>query len=170
LIFDNLDLALKSVEERLLEEHQSETDSKELVEMLEEILGDKRKAAELAASMECLTLDSGAYLFRQGDLDTSAYLIHSGKIEIRLEIDARRHIRLREFRHGSVIGEMAAYSANKARSASAMAIEPTVLYRFDAIRLSAMNDFKSEAALHELVARLLATRIGFMNQRIEADL
>jgi hypothetical protein len=33
-----------------------------------------------------------------------------------------------------------------------------------------MNATKSEAALHELVARLLAARIGFMNQRIHADL
>jgi hypothetical protein len=65
---------------------------------------------------------------------------------------------------------MLAYSGNKERSASEIAIEPAVLYRINNAKLAAMNDAKSEAALHELVARLLAARIGFMNQRNHPDL
>ena len=169
-VLESLDLALKWVEEHLLYEHKSEVGSKSMEEMLEEMLGDRGKADELASTMEKLTLAKGDYLFRQGDQETSAYLIHSGTIEIFLETANGKFIRLREFRHGSVIGEMAAYSVSKMRSASAVAIEPSVLYRLDAVRLSALNASKSEAALHELVARLLSARIGFMNQRIEADI
>jgi SulP family sulfate permease len=170
IVLENIDLALKWVEERLLEEHHLEAGSRSMEEMLEEMLGNREKAEELASTMELVKLGEGEYLFRQGDHEASAYLIHSGTIEIRLEAEGGKHIRLREFRHGSVIGEMAAYSGNKERSASAIAIEPAVLYRLDVAKLAAMNATKSEAALHELVARLLAARIGFMNQRIHADL
>lgn len=169
IVLDNIDLALKWVEEQLLEEHTSEAGNRSRVEMLEDMLGDRGKAEELASRMEQLILEKDDYLFRQGDQETSAYLIHSGTIEIRLETGEGKHLRLREFRHGSIIGEMAAYSESKTRSASAVAIEPTVLYRLDALRLSALNASKSEAALHELVARVLAARISFMNQRLEAD-
>lgn len=65
---------------------------------------------------------------------------------------------------------MAAYTANKKRSASAVAIKPSVLYRLDASRMKVLNGFDAEAVLHELVARLLTARLGFMNQRIIADL
>ncbi len=170
LLLSDPDLALKWVEERLLAENETEAKSNSVMAMLEGILGDRDKAEKLASAMEPVSLAKGEYLFRQGNVEASAYLIQSGTIEIQLESEAGKIIHLREFRHGSLVGEMAAYTANKKRSASAVAIKPSVLYRLDASRMKVLNGFDAEAVLHELVARLLTARLGFMNQRIIADL
>jgi len=170
LTLADLDLALKWVEERLLAERAANVGECAVADMLESMLGDRGKAEELAKMMERVELGKGEYLFRQGDADTSAYLIQSGVIEIRLETESSKVIRLREFRNGCMVGEMAAYSANHRRSASALAMENSVLYRLDASRMKSQNATKSEAALHELVARLLAARLEFMNERVATDL
>ena len=170
LVLTDPDLALKWVEERLLARHEAHRRAKSVIDIIEGTLDDQDKAEKLASVMECIRLEKGGYLFRQGDVETCAYLIQSGVIEIRLETEDGKVIRLREFRHGALVGEMAAYSANQRRSGSAIAIESAVVYRFDAARLKAAQATELEAALHELVARLLTARLEFMNERIRAEL
>ena len=170
LVLKDLDLALKWVEERLLAERDAQANSTSVTEILQDMLGDRGKAEKLAVTMERVALGKDEYLFRQGDVETCAYLIESGTIEIQLTTESGEIIHLREFRRGSFVGEMAAYSANRKRSASAVAAEPAVLHRVDVTRLKAQNGAESESILHELVARLLVSRLGFMNQRFAADL
>ena len=90
-------------------------------------------------------------------------------VEVRLEPTDGKIIRLREFRRGTAIGEMAAYSKSKSRTASALAIEPTVAYELapDAIAQLGAEAPAYRAIVHEFVARLLTARLTFMNKRFE---
>ena len=171
IVLRDPDLALKWVEERLLDGHEAaDAGEKAILAILEELIGDHAKAQKLASVMERLSLGENQSLFRQGDTESAAYIIESGTIEIRLETDDGKMIRLREFRRGSFVGEMAAYSANKRRSGTAVATEPSILYRLDTEKLKTVHTADFEAATHELIARLLTSRLEFMNERFRADL
>jgi len=172
LTLKDLDRALMWTEEILLDNRLYRRVSTNVRDILAEIIGDGGKADLLAGIMDRLELAPKEYLFRQGDADTSLYVIESGSIEVRLEKPEGGTIRLREFRPGTVVGEMAAYTDLKQRSASAVATQPTVVYRLvpEKIKDLPVHARDCETALHEFVARLLAARLTFMNKRVEADL
>jgi len=172
LVLDDLDLALRSAEEILLDDRLYRARALNIHDILVEIIEDKEKAALLVGIMDRLELKRGDYLFRQGDTDTFLYIIESGGIEVRLEKLDGGAIRLREFRPGTVVGEMAAYTDSKRRSASAVAIRPTVVYRLvpDKVKKLPEQALQCEMALHEFVARLLAARLTFMNKRMEVEI
>jgi CRP-like cAMP-binding protein len=109
-----------------------------------------------------MEIAKGGYLFRRGDRDTSLFVIESGMIEVRLE-SPERITRLRNFSKGTVVGEMAAYSDQQTRSASAVAVVPSVVYRL-------RPEQGDRSVLHEFVARLVVSRLIFMNKRLELGL
>jgi CRP-like cAMP-binding protein len=80
-------------------------------------------------------------------------------------------VRLREFRHGAMIGEMAAYSTLRSRSASAIVTEAAVVYKLipEKIELLGAHASQYSAILHEMVARLLASRLSAMNRNVELN-
>ncbi|MGH6661140.1 MAG: SulP family inorganic anion transporter [Rhodospirillales bacterium] len=172
LVLSDLDLALRSTEEILLDNRLHRAHALNIHDILVEIIKDKEKAALLVGIMDRLELKRGDYLFRQGDTDSSLYVIESGSIEVRLEKLDGSAIRLREFRPGTVVGEMAAYTDSKQRSASAIAMRPTVVYRLVPENVKKLPDRarECETALHEFVARLLAARLTFMNKRMEVEI
>lgn len=172
LVLGDLDLALRSAEEILLDNRLHRAHALNIHDILVEIIEDREKAALLAGIMDRLELNRGDYLFRQGDSDTSLYVIESGSVEVRLEKLDGSAIRLREFRPGTVVGEMAAYTDSKQRSASAVATRPTVVYRLVPENIKNLPDRarECETALHEFVARLLAARLTFMNKRMEVEI
>lgn len=171
LVRDDLDSALKWVEEHLLVTHEPAAGPANIHEIVAAIIGDREKAEWLVGNMERLEVGKGDYLFRMGESDTSLYVIESGMIEVRLE-SAGRVTRLRDFCEGTVIGEMAAYSDQKVRTASAVAIAPSVVYRLAPAKIAAA-DTSGRAnlpILHEFVARLVVSRLTFMNKRLELGL
>jgi CRP-like cAMP-binding protein len=93
-------------------------------------------------------------------------------MEVRLEPQSGKIIRLREFRSGTVVGEMAAYTNNQSRTASAVALEKTVVYGLELAALKAMGEQgrEYELILHEFIARFLCARIFFFDSRLQADL
>jgi len=171
LVLDTLDLSLVWVEERLLFKSTSPTPPSDIVAILGDILGDTEKAKQMHKLMQRQLIEKGDYLFRQGDNGSSFYVIESGSIEVRLEQPNGTKTRLREFRRGTVVGEMAAYSSSKSRSASAIAVETTVVYSLARESLSGFGNKSQEyeVILHEFVARLLAARLQYMNKRTEID-
>jgi SulP family sulfate permease len=171
-VFGDLDLALESIEERLLAERRRDAGPGSIHEILGEFLGERDKIERLVSIMDRLHLSKGAYLFHQGDEQTSFYVIESGTIEVRLEETGARPIRLREFRQGSILGEMAFVTDTHRRTASAVATEDSTVYRLEPDRISGLGEQALEyrLLLHELIARLLASRLKFMNVRTQADL
>ncbi len=172
VVLDELDLALKWTEEELLERESPTGQASNIRDILEAIFEDRDKAEHLAAVMTRCEFAKGEYLFHQGDHDTAFYVLESGTVEVRLEPADGSIIRLREFRRGTVIGEMAAYSKDKSRSASALAIEPTVAFSLSHDAIAGLGDATPiyYSILHEFVARLLVSRIAFMNKRSQVKL
>jgi SulP family sulfate permease len=171
LMLDELDAALKTIEESLLAQRPQERAQGDIREILLEFLGGRDKVESLMPLMDRVALKQGAYLFRQGDSETSFYLIQSGAIEVRLEEPGGKPTRLREFRQGSVLGEMAAVTDARQRTASAVAIEDAVVYRLEPDKVTELGEHALEYRLliNELIARLLASRLSFMNERTQAD-
>jgi len=171
VVLDDLDAALKSIEESLLAQRPRDRGQGDIREILLEFLGERDKVESLMPLMDRLALKQGAYLFHQGDSGTSFYLIQSGTIEVRLEEPGGKPIRLREFRQGSVLGEMAAVTDAGQRTASALAIEDSIVYRLEPDKIAALGERALEyrLLLNELIARLLASRLSFMNERTQAD-
>jgi len=171
LMFETLDFALESLEESLLASQPRQSSTGDIRQILGEFLVDAKKVDRLAAILDRLALKKGDFLFHQGDTETSLYLIESGTIEVRLEEPAGGSIRLREFRGGSILGEMAVVTDVHMRSASALAVEDAVVYRLEPERISKLGEQAMEyrLLLHELIARLLASRLSFMNERTQAD-
>ncbi len=172
LVLGDLELALRSAEEILLDDRLYRARALNIHDILVEIIEDEEKAVLLAGIMDRLELNRGDHLFRQGDTDTSLYVIESGGIEVRLEKLDGGTVRLREFRPGTVVGEMAAYTDAKRRSASAVALRPTVVYRLvpEKVKQLPTQARECETALHEFVARLLAARLAFMNKRMDVEI
>jgi SulP family sulfate permease len=171
-VFKNLDLALIWVEESLLANRAIDSRPPDINSILTDILGESEKANQISKFMIRKELKKDEYLFRQGDIGSSFYVIESGKIEICLENPSGLLTRLREFRGGTVVGEMAAYSINKSRSASALAIENSIVYEWAPENIKALGKdyLEYEVIVHEFIARLLSTRLLFMNNRSQADL
>ena len=172
LVLSDLDLALKWVEERLLADRSAERSPMNIHEILEEILGNCRDVEQLVMIMDRLPMENDEYLFHQGDAETSIYIIESGTIEVRLEDSGGKVTRLREFRRGSMLGEMASHTDVHKRTAAAVAIEQSVVYRLEPDRIPALGEraLECDLLLHELIARQLASRLSFMNERTQADL
>jgi SulP family sulfate permease len=171
IVRDDLDAAVGWVEEHLLVTHEPVAGPDDIHAIVAQIIGDSTKATWLVQNMERIEVDKGGYLFRRNERDTSLYVIESGMIEVRLE-SPERITRLRDFSKGTVIGEMAAYSDQQTRSASAVAIAPSVVYRLPPARILAAQDASPGdlAVLHEFVARLVVSRLIFMNKRLELGL
>jgi SulP family sulfate permease len=171
IVRSSLEAAVSWVEEHLLVTHEPPAGAEGIHEIVAQIIGDGTKAGRLVQNMERLELRKGEYLFRMGERDTSLYVIESGMIEVRLESPGRV-TRLRDFPKGTVLGEMAAYSDQKARSASAVAVAPSVVYRLAPEGIQAVRSTDQEvlSALHEFVARLVVSRLLFMNKRLELGL
>ncbi len=167
LIRDTLDSALMWVEEHLLVTHEPPEGPQNIREIVLNIIGDQAKADWLVAKMQRREIAKDQYLFRQGDRDTNLYIIESGMIEVRLE-SAERVTRLRDFCEGTVIGEMAAYSDEKTRSAAALATTSSVVYCLTPEKMAETEG--NLPILHEFVARLLVARLIFMNKRLDLGL
>ncbi|MEM8867828.1 MAG: cyclic nucleotide-binding domain-containing protein [Verrucomicrobiota bacterium] len=103
----------------------------------------------------------GATIFNYGDLSDHLYLIRSGKIAL---INQKG----KQFAHanaGEVIGEMGVITQGP-RSATAIAVGETRLYRLDLSELEATVEGKEHPAL--LVSRVLAKRLQETNQKLTA--
>jgi sulfate permease, SulP family len=129
-----------------------------------EILGDLLQPgldpARLAQYMTRLEVPAGEVLMRQGEAAGSIFFLESGSVTIYLETPAGQ-TRLTTIPSGSFVGEIAYYTG-EARTASAMTLEPSLLYRLDYAHFEKMKteDPEVAAALHRWLARLLAERVS----------
>ncbi|MCD6498639.1 MAG: Crp/Fnr family transcriptional regulator [Deltaproteobacteria bacterium] len=104
-----------------------------------------------------------ALLFREGDLGREMYLIQSGRVQISRFIQGRTSV-LADLGPGDFFGEMALLN-HRPRSATAMAMEPTIALVLDADTFKAMITSNAEIALRLL--EKLAHRLEMANTQIE---
>jgi CRP-like cAMP-binding protein len=87
----------------------------------------ERDIRHFAALLHCRKYEDGEAIFRQGDIGSGFFLIRSGAVDIVAEDTKHRSIPMAHLPEGSLVGEMAIFD-NSVRSASAYAVEETVLY------------------------------------------
>jgi SulP family sulfate permease len=172
LVVADLDRALKAVEVRLLASREAPAYPATIRGVLRDYLDDPEKIEQLASMMDRIALRKGEVLFREGDLEESVYFIEHGTVEVRLEQPDGDGHRLREFRDGSVLGEMALVTDVHRRSATACAVEDSIVFRLEPSKFDRLGDRAVEyrSILHELIARVLASRLAFMNQRTRLEI
>ena len=126
---------------------------------------DSASLAEIARTAEIRVYAQGAYLCRQGDLSTDAFLLQTGSADVLAEKDGKSAL-LRSFAAGAIIGELAAIT-REPRSAS-------VRVTSDTARVLVING----AYLHELLERdvhltmsmlgVVATSLLDLNKRLRS--
>ncbi|MGH6865031.1 MAG: SulP family inorganic anion transporter [Methyloceanibacter sp.] len=123
----------------------------------------------IAAFMERQELDTGSFVFKQGEASESVVFQASGCVAITILDEHARPLRLRRMMGHTVVGEMGFYR-HMPRTASVIAEEPTVVYRLTREAFDRMQeeDSAAAAALHKLIIRLLSDRLEFANREISA--
>ena len=135
--------------------------------------------AELAELIDSRTLPAGALLFRAGEPGESLFVVRSGEIELSIKDTAGQKIVLHVAGSGDIFGELALLD-HGARTATAVALEETVLLELDRGDLLVLFQRTPTAALRLLAAmghmtrkadELLKTRVSRnVNEEVEENL
>ena len=116
--------------------------------------------ASLAKIAEEMTLPAGFPIFNTGDAATALYLIKDGSVRVAVTSSGGKPIDVATLGSGSHFGEMALIDGAK-RSASAVTLEPTSMFRFDYDKVTALLDRSpaTAAKLYRSLARFLSNRL-----------
>lgn len=172
LYFTETDFALEYMEDVVLSKYEAETITGSINNHLLDILGCEKKVSLLSGIMEKVEFEDGEYLFKQGDIGSSFYMLETGSMTALIDLGHGTMKRVKKFSTGSVIGEMSSYSKDNKRTATVMATKASVLYSFVPDKLKNLKQSETEtmAVIHELVARTLGGRIDYMNRRLMLEL
>jgi CRP-like cAMP-binding protein len=116
--------------------------------------------ASLAKIAEEMNLPAGFPIFRTGDPATALYLIKDGSVRVAVTSSGGKPIDVATLGSGSHFGEMALIDGAK-RSASAVTLEPTSMFRFDYEKVTTLLDRSpvTAAKLYRSLARFLSNRL-----------
>ncbi|MCA1816157.1 MAG: DUF1003 domain-containing protein [Acidobacteria bacterium] len=140
-----------------------------------ELLDDDDRRA-LSEVVDRLDLDEGRTLFEAGEPGEELYVVHSGAVELYVKDVTGQKIELHTAHAGEMFGELALLD-DEPRSATAVAVEPTVLLVLDRGDLTILFQRKPDAALAMLAAlgsmarkadKLLQTRVS-RNVNVEVE-
>jgi SulP family sulfate permease len=172
-ILPTLDQGLEWCEDQILASGGLSLDETQdtLRTFLEKVLPQSASITRLMGYLERMDVESGHHLVRQGDPADDLYFIESGAATAHFELTDGRSIRLRAMRSGTVVGEIGLYLGG-ARTASVVMTQPGTLYRLSAGAIQQMDEKEPEvaAALHLLIARLMAVRLAEYNDTLMAVL
>lgn len=172
LFFKEADYAVEFIENVILAELGECESSKTIADYLNELFKDDEKVQLLLAAMTRVDIKVGQTLFQQGDDDNGIFMLESGSMTALIGTPTNGMKRVKKFNAGSVIGEMSSYTADRKRTATIIANEPSVLYHLSSDTLQGLDESDSRLAssIHELVARTLGSRIAYMNRRLIQEL
>ena len=129
------------------------------VSLFESLDGDER--ALLASQMDEVTFDSGKILFHHGDAGEAAFIVVSGEIELYIEDSTGERVVLDTAGQDDLFGELSLLDGEP-RSASALALSPTICLRVDRADLEMLFAKHPTAALR--VLRGVSKRLRHANQ------
>jgi len=172
LVFTDADYAVEYMEGLLLDKYSGDSPARSIENHLSRIFDDEEKVRVLMEALTCVECKEGENLFQQGDPDGGFYILERGSLTAYIETSLDGMKRVKKFRPGAVIGEMSSYTPERVRTATLIADEPSVLWHLTTEKLTQLDSehFKLTAAIHELVARTLSDRIGYMNRRLMLEL
>jgi SulP family sulfate permease len=169
-LFAELDRGVEWCEDRLLEGRVTgaPASSGALPTLLREGLGESLDPERLMDYLEVREVDAGEELIRQGDVSDDLYFLESGRLTAQLIGPDGEPVRLQTMGPGTMVGEVSLYLGT--RTASVVSEEPSRLRRLTKENLEAMErrDPDLAAALHRLLARLLASRLADAQRTVRA--
>ncbi len=126
---------------------------------------------DLARYFIAQDIAASSILAVQGDKTRDLFLIQKGRVSALLKAQNGQVIRLRTMGPGSIVGELAMY-LGLPRSASLIAEMDSVVWRLTPEAVAAMerDHPHSASALHEILARMLASRFIQANELLEIAL
>lgn len=138
-VFFNLDFALEWCENHVLEsENMLEMKQLALPELLAPVFPEPKYIPALMKVLKRVALSKGEAAFRQGDTSDSMYFVESGRLDVELELEGGKLLRLKKVGPGAVFGEMGIYTS-ASRSATVRAAEKCVLYKMSKEKLEAVE-------------------------------
>lgn len=166
--FLNLDYALEWCENRVLdEENMLELKQVTLPELLAPVFPEPKFISALMKVLKREAVKPGEAVFRQGDVSDSMFFVESGRLDVELEMEGGKILRLKKVGPGAVFGEMGIYTLAP-RSATIRAAENCVLYRMTLAKLDAIESRAPRlvTAINRFLINLLSERLIDANSRV----
>jgi SulP family sulfate permease len=168
IIASNLDRALESCEQKIIETHRTEADdAQSLRAWLAGALGDPRFAERMTEYCRRLEVSADDIIARQGDPADSMHFILEGRVGIVIDVGDGRTIRVRSLSRHTTIGEMGLITG-RPRSATIQAETDSVLYALSAeafARIKRDEPALSQALLGYVIA-VMSERLTFANRAV----
>jgi len=167
-VFLDLDYAMEWCENRVLDsENLLQLKERPLASMLEPLFPVSAHLPALMKVLKKVHFKRGEVVFRQGDVSDSMYFVESGRLDVELELEDGKLIRLKKVGPGAVVGEMGIYTLTP-RSATVRATEKSVLYLMTTEKLEAIEKRAPQlvASIHRYMINLLAERLADANFKV----
>lgn len=168
LTVTSLDYAMEWAEDHLLDDADLlAVDRQSLPKLLEPVFPEPRYIPLLMRVLKRVQVKKGAPVFRQGDPSDAMYFIESGMVNVQLELEGGKVLRLKKMGPGTAFGEMGIYTSAP-RSASIVAAEDCVLYRLSTKvlhQVQAKIPHLAEA-IHRFIVNLLSERVSEANAKV----
>lgn len=164
----SLDYALEWAENQLLEaEGVLNVGNQPLPKLLEPVFSETKYIPALMKILKKVKVKKGKPVFRQGDPSDAMYFIEKGTVNVQLELEGGKLLRLKKMGPGTVFGEMGLYTSAP-RTASIIAAEDCVLYRLSTKVMTLLQSKRPDmaSAIHRFIVSLLADRVGGANAAI----
>lgn len=160
LVQASTDQTIEQVEDRLLQ-GAAETENTDMARRtLQAHIPDHDGVEQLLSAMERADIPKGTVLIQQGDTASEMYLVDSGRFSVFVPAPEGGRIRVRSFRAGTFLGEIANY-LNQPRTADVIADEDSSVYRITADILDTLETEQPHLAAlwHRMLAEALSERI-----------
>lgn len=167
-VFFNLDFALEWCENHVLNaENMLEMKQMTLPELLAPVFPEPKYIPALMKVLKRVQVNKGEAVFRQGDSSDSMYFVESGKLDVELELEGGKLLRLKKIGAGAVFGEMGIYTMAP-RSATIRAAEKCVLYMMTTEKLDAVEKRAPMlvTAVNRYLINMLSERLGDANTKV----
>jgi len=167
-VFLNLYYGMEWCENKILEaEGLLSLKQKTLPELLAPNFPEPEHIPKLMRALEKVQVKKRQYVFRQGERTDAMYFVESGTLEVEVDLEGGKVLRLKKVGPGAVFGEMGLYT-NSTRSASILAMESCTLYRLSLERLRTLEakDPKLVSAINHYLVGLLAQRLAESNAKV----
>jgi Sulfate permease and related transporters (MFS superfamily) len=167
-VFFNLDYALEWCENHVLDkENMLEMKQMTLPELLAPVFPEPKFIPALMKVLKKVVINKGEAVFRQGDASDAMYFVESGRLDVELELEGGKLLRLKKVGPGAVFGEMGIYTLAP-RSATIRAAEKCVLYMMTMEKLDAVEKRAPVlvTAINRYLINMLSERLADANSKV----
>ncbi len=167
-MFMNLDYALEWCENQILDaENFMDLRQQSLPSLLEPVFPEPRYIPALMKVLKKRIYIKGDAVFRQGDSSDTMYFVESGTLNVELELEGGKTLRLKKVGPGAVFGEMGIYTSAP-RSATVRAAERSIVYLMtrDKLELLERKVPMLVSAVNRFLINMLADRLADSNRKV----